>query len=245
MDVFALIASFAGVAIALGALIVSGRGVRAAETSAVEAKRSADAAQDSSESSRRSAAAAEDSAGSSRRSADAAERTAQADEHMLELERERVRTELDERAERERPRFEPVADHGPGTFNLHTNDPRFGATLRNIGGSAALVESALLHHPAGGTPGKMLPGEARGPVEPVETLLVSPGMNVTLLFESSEVETLRDSQSRAGLTIVFSSADGRHRWRTDIALGRLPVSAAQRLQWRAVDMDTRPFSRED
>jgi hypothetical protein len=218
MDVIALIVTGIGVAIAGFALFASRRSAASAE---------------------RSAAAAEDSAASSRRSADAAEQSVHLQAKSLDFETARHAEEKRQEAERRAPRFEPKGDHSAGAFNLHANDPRFGAHLLNVGGSVAKAEQASLDHHGNTIAGRFLAGDEKGVQEPAPELRVQPGKGLIIQFSSPEIEPLRQSPERPVLTLVYSGLSDQ-RWRLVLTLGRMPDDPTRRIQWRVIESATWP-----
>jgi len=212
MEIAAFVISLVGLVVAGAALWVSLRGTRAAE---------------------RSATAAEASAQAANISASAATRSADTAEQGLDLEQRRADVEEQQRREAAAPRFEPVRDYQPGTFNLHANDPRFAAHLRNVGGSTALVESAVLRHVGGETAGLLRPGDSTSVAADAAQLHVAPGEHVILLFEAPAIDMLRSTtEAPLELDVRYSSPAGQGRER--LRLGRLPVDHTRRMQWRVI-----------
>lgn len=211
MKVAAFVIAVVGLLVAGVALSVSLRRARAAERSATAAKDSPKAANVS--------------AGAATRSADTAEQG-------LDIEMRRADAEERQRREAAAPRIGPVRDHRPGTFNLHGDDPRFPAHLRNVGGSTAVVQSARLRHVGGETCGLLRSGESNGVAEDAPTLDVAQGEHVILNFESPEIEILRTTIEPLELEVSDSSPAGHSRHR--LRLGRLLTDRTGRMQWRVI-----------
>jgi hypothetical protein len=252
-----LIVAVLSLLVAIAAVVYARRSAAAAEDSAHSSRRNAGASERSASSSERSekeaeraAAAAERSANSAERSEDyaqrsasAAERSAQADETAAEAAAAAQRRE-DERAERERqaeerrrmPRFEPIENHSTGTYNLHLPNGPLHAHLKNVGGSAAMVESAVLHHLGKDTHGEVwVDEEAPRAAEPAPRCRVPVGGHLVIDFPvAADIAQQHDPLE---LRLLYTGPEGRL-GSLIVQLLRSGTTGHQRPQWRTGDIET-------